>query len=462
MGYENKSREFREKLAGRVRGKVLLPGEPGYEDARALWNGAITEKPAVIVLAEDVADVQATVRTASLVGLQFSVKGGGHDWAGRSLNQGGVVLSLQKLKKIVIDVTKKVAVVQGGITAGELIAAAEPHGLVAVTGTVGAVGFAGLTLGGGYGPLGPSHGLAADNLMSAEVVLASGEVVVASNNENADLFWAIRGGGGNFGVVTTLHVRLHDAKPLLSGMILFPWEVAESVFKGYSAIMDNAPDELAMFAGMLPADDGSPALFLLPAWNGDIAEGQKHIDAIKKLGNPFFADVKQIKYTEFLAIFDPHIGNGLHYAVQTRWLPQFDAHAITEVIKASDNRTSPLSFINIHHFHGAEARISLANTAFGIRKPHFMMEFIAAWNPDDAAHSHAHQRWASKLSNNIADEAYPGGYANLLGPDEHLQIGHAFGTNLPRLQALKNKYDKHNFFKGIAIPQKLTINSFIG
>jgi FAD/FMN-containing dehydrogenase len=454
MSTKDKFEEFRKEIAGKITGKVLIAGEPGYEAARELWNGAVKYRPRVIVLADNINDIQIMLRFAALFEVPFSVKGGGHDWAGRSLNNSGVVLSLQNFRNVEIDVKRKVAIVQGGATAGELIAAAEAQSLVAVTGTVGAVGFAGLTLGGGYGPLGPSYGLAADNLLSAEIVLATGEVVTASDTHNPDLYWAIRGGGGNFGVVTTLHIRLHDAKPLLSGMILFPWEEAETVLEGYAAIMDNAPDELAMFAGMLPANDGSPTLFLLPAWNGDVIEGQKHIDAIKKLGNPFFADVKQIKYTEFLAIFDPHIGNGLHYSIQTRWLPKFDTHAILEVITASNNRTSPLSFINIHHFHGAETRVPLPDTAFGIREAHFMMEFIATWDANDASNSAAHEQWAHDVSNSIAAQAFPGGYANLLGPDEHSQIEHAFGINLPRLQAIKQKYDKHNIFKGISIPPK--------
>jgi hypothetical protein len=452
MNYTDQETIIKE-LQQSLKGKVLLPQNDDYEQARQLWNGAVKLKPAIIILPETVKDVQAAVKFAGVHQLPFSVRGGGHDWAGRALNEGGVMINLQKLTNIYIDPVKKIATVQGGISGGELIAAAEPYGLVAVTGLSSVVGFTGLTLGGGYGPLSPAYGLAIDNLLSAEIVLADGTVVTASDTEHPDLFWAIRGGGGNFGVVTSLSVRLHTALPLLTGVVMFPWTEAETVLKGYAGMMASAPDELAIYAGMMPAPDGSPILSLVPVWHGDEAEGEKQIAAIRQLGTPFMVQVAPMKYSNFLDLFDAHIVNGNHYTVQTRWLSELNDDAILTMIKSINERSSSLSFINILHFHGASSRVPLADTAFGNRKPHFMMQCIAAWNPEDAGNSTLHEKWVRNLSDSMIKHALPGGYANLLGPDEHEQIAHAYGSNLSRLQKVKHDYDPENFFKGISIPR---------
>lgn len=441
-----------QELQQLLKGKVLLPQDEAYEEARAIWNGAIKHKPAVIIFPETVEDVQIAVHFANKQQLPFSVRGGGHDWAGRALNDGGVTINLRKLKNISVDTDKKIAVVQGGATGGELIAAIEPHGLVTVTGSIGVVGFAGLALGGGYGPLSPSYGLAADNLLSAEIVLADGTLVTASETEHPDLFWAIRGGGGNFGVVTALSVRLHTAKPMLAGLIIYPLTEAETVLKGYAAMMPSAPDELALFAGIMPAPDGSPALFLTPVWHGDPAEGEKQITTIKQLGTPFMIHIAPMKFGDLLSMFDAHIVNGNHYALQNRWLADLDDETIAIMLQGIDERTSPFSFINIHHFHGASTRVPLADTAFGTRKRHFMVEVISAWGPEDAVNDTLHEQWARNLSSKLTKKAFPGGYINLLGPEEQEQIAHAYGANLSSLQQVKQQYDPGNFFKGIAIP----------
>ncbi|MEN0054397.1 MAG: FAD-binding oxidoreductase [Mucilaginibacter sp.] len=442
-----------QELQSSLKGQLLLPENENYEQARQLWNGAVKHKPAVIILPETVEDVQAAINFATAQQLPFSVRGGGHDWAGRSLNEGGVVINLQKLKNIYIDPAEKVAIVQGGITGAELIAAAEPHGLVAVTGSIGVVGFTGLTLGGGYGPLSPSFGLAVDNVLSAEIVLADGSVITASETEHADLFWAIRGGGGNFGVVVSMTVRLHTVRPLLTGLIMFPWSEAETVFKAYARIMPTAPDELALFAGMMHTPDGNPAMFLNPVWYGDEAKGEEQMSALKQLGNPFMVQVAPMKYSDLLGMFDAHVVNGLHYTAQTRSLAELDDDAIAAIIKSVAEVTSPLSLINIHHFHGAPSRVPLNSTAFGLRKSHFMMEFISAYAPEDVANDAAHRQWAHNLSASVSKQAIPGGYPNILGPDEHEQIAQSYGTNLTKLQQIKHQYDPTNLFKGISIPR---------
>ena len=453
MNYTTQKQSAIERLKYLMTGDIVQPGSANYERFRKIWSGAITDQPAAIALPETAEDVQTAVKWAGYHRIPLSVLGGGHDWAGRGLNDGGLVLNLQKLKSIEIDPAERTAVVGGGITGRELIAAADPFGLVAVTGSCGSVGLAGWALGGGYGLLSSSYGLGVDNLLSADLVLADGSLVKANENENPDLFWAIRGGGGNFGVVTSMTIRLHPAKPLLAGMILFAWSEAETVLKGYAALMEAAPDQLSMLAGLIPGPDGIPLFFLVPAWNGDIATGEKYIAALKQLGTPVMEQVSQMKYFELLGMFDPHIVNGRHYDIQTRWLPRLDSDSISAIVKAGANRSSPLTLLNMHPFHGAPTRVPLSDTAFGLRAPHFLVEIITTWEPMDGANSATHRRWASDLSENLAKNALPGGYPNFLVPDQHSQIARAYGDNLSRLQNVKKAYDKENFFKAIPIPR---------
>jgi len=238
-------------------GKVALPGEDSYLQARQIYNGVVEYQPALCALCETVADVQAAVRVAREHNLGLSVRGGGHDWAGRSLRDRGLVIDLSKMRRVEVDVKAQVATAEGGATAGDLVAAAAPHNLVGVTGTASGVGMAGLTLGGGYGPLTPQFGLALDNLLGAEIVLGDGRKVNADAFENAELYWALRGGGGNFGVVTSMRIRLHPLRELLAGIILFPWSEAKSVLHGYADIAASAGDEFAVITNILSGPDGT-------------------------------------------------------------------------------------------------------------------------------------------------------------------------------------------------------------
>src|SRR6516225_6558631 len=233
-----------------------------YDDVRQVWNGAIDHQPAVFALCETVEDVQAAVQIARRYDFPLSVRGGGHDWAGRALRHGGLVLDLSRMRQVDVDAAGPVATVAGGAIASDVSGAARPYGLAAVTGNVGAVGMAGFLLAGGYGPLTTRFGLAVDNLLGAEVVLADGRRVWADATQNSDLFWCLREGGGNFAVVTSMRVRLHPVTEILAGFILFPWTEAEKVLRGHEEIMSSAPDELSVLAGELTGPNGRPALFL--------------------------------------------------------------------------------------------------------------------------------------------------------------------------------------------------------
>ena len=434
-----------------LRERTVLPADKAYAGARRIWNGAVSRFPAVFALCETVEDVRAAVWAARTNGLPLSVRGGGHDWAGRALRENGLVIDLSGMRHVEIDAAAQVATVAGGARGMDVVAAAAAHGLTAVTGHCGAVGMAGLTLGGGYGPLTPRLGLALDNLLGADIMLANCTRVTASADEHPDLFWALRGGGGNFGVVTSMRVRLHPIEKVLSGTIIFPWAEAETVLRRYGDMIETAPDELAVMAGILPGPEGAPVLCLSPTWSGEMARGEAVMQDLQRLGTPMRAQIMPMTYGELLGMYDAHVVDGRHYAVETRWLPKLTPDAISSIVAAGGKRTSPFTMIALHHFHGAATRVPENATAFGLRKNHFLVEIIAAWEPgltDDGA---THRQWAKNLGQNLAPAALPGGYANLLGPDAWDQIIFAYGSNISRLQHVKQRFDPEGVFTS-AIP----------
>ncbi|HSS25765.1 MAG TPA: FAD-binding oxidoreductase [Mycobacterium sp.] len=421
-----------------------------YERSRRIWNGAVGHAPALIVRPETAGEVQTAVAAARRHGLPLSVRGGGHDWAGRSLRDGGLVIDLSQMRQVAVDSRERIATVQGGATAGDVVVAAQPHGLAAATGTTGGVGMAGLTLGGGYGPLNGRFGLAVDNLLGAEVVLADGRRVTAKPDREPDLFWALRGGGGNFGVVTSMRVRLHPVSDVLAGFIVYPWAQATDVWKQLNVILADGPDEMTVQTGILPGPDGTPAVFLSPVWSGDLTRGGSVIDELLRLGTPLDSQVAAMSYADMLSLFDAQIVTGRHYALRTRTVAKYTPEVIAALVEAGESQTSVLSGIFIHHFHGAASRIPIDATAFGIRRAHYVVEILAAWQPDQDGTRH--RRWANTVAANLAEHALPGGYANLLGPDDHEQIAHAYGGNATLLRAAKKHLDPDGVFSAIPLP----------
>lgn len=441
-----------DRLRSAMQGSVVLPGDDAYGRVREISNCAVKHQPALFAMCETVQDVQAAVDTAREYNLRLSVRGGGHDWVGRALRDGGLVIDLSRMRRVEVDTTARVATVEGGATAGDLIGTTEAHGLIAATGMAGVVGMAGLTLGGGYGPLTPRCGLALDNLLGAEVVLADGRLVTANASENPDLFWALRGGGGNFGVVTSMRVRLHAIDKPLYGPIVFPWSQAESVLHGFNEVMASAPDELAMTAGVSFGPDGKPVISLVPTWSGEPALGEQIVAEIQKLGTPLVAKVEPTPYAETLRRGDELFANVRRYALRTRWQAAITARSIAEIIAAANECPSTLSMITLQSFHGAAARVPLDSTAFGLRQQHFMVLIVAAWKQDDDGRKTA--EWARSLTKALAPDSLPGGYANLLGPRDHEQILSAYGSNAARLQEIKQRLDPEGMFlSAIPLPQ---------
>ena len=449
----SESRAARE-LRSVMQGRVVSRGDDDYLQTRQIWNGAVQHQPTLIAVCETSSDVQAAVRSALEHEYPLSVRGGGHDWAGRALRHNGLVIDLSHMRQVDVDPVARVATIQGGATAIDVISAAAPHGQVAATGNCGTVGMVGLTTGGGYGPLTPRYGLALDNLLSAEVVLADGRLVHCDEQENPDLFWAIRGGGGNFGVITSMRVQVHPIQQVLGGMMLFPWPQAESVLAGYAESIADAPDKLSILSGVLPAPDGSPVAVLAPMWSGEVKQGEAWISRLRQLGTPVMDTIGPMNYGSWLGMFEAAAPVGRHYAAKNRSLAKLTPAVTSALVAGGQQRSSPLSGIILHDFRGAATRVPLAATAFGLRKEHFMVEIIAAWEPTAENDGDKHREWARDLSESLAPHALPGGYPNMIGPDDHEQTAHAYGANAGRMQQLKRLFDPEGVFtSALSLPR---------
>jgi hypothetical protein len=435
------------ELRASMRGAVLVPTDAPYDGARRIWNGVVDRQPAVIARCTQAQDVVVAVRVAREHGLPLSVRGGGHDWAGRSLRDGGVLIDMSSMRGVTVHTDTLRAEVQGGATSGDLVGATTPHGLVPVTGTIRQVGMAGITMGGGYGLLNGCYGLALDNLLAADLVLADGSRVTASTDENPDLFWAIRGGGGNFGVVTGLRYRLYPVSSILAGMVLYPHAEGPDVLRRYRELVADSPDELSVITGFFGGPDGEPVAILMPAWNGDRAVGERIFDGFLKWGHPVSVQLGPMTLPEVLALLDEHIVDGLHNETRNHWMSTVDDEAIDLLVTGAAHLTSPYSALAIHQFHGASSRVPAADTAWALRRDHLLLEIISTWDPDDDATPH--RRWAREMREVIAPHALPGGYPNLLGPDETDRVLLAFGANAPRLLELKRRYDPDGVFTAV-------------
>jgi FAD/FMN-containing dehydrogenase len=441
-----------DELRGMISGGIALPSDKSYEAARHIFNRAIPHRPAVMVFCLSTLDVEAAVQVARRHGIPLSVRGGGHHWAGAALCPGGLVIDLSRMRQVIVDPDSGVATVAGGARVKDVAAAAGIHRLVAALGNCGTVGVAGLTLGGGYGPLSGLYGLAADNLLAAEVVLADGRRVMTGPDEEPELFWAIRGGGGNFGVVTSMRIKLHETRHLLAGSIVYPWSEAEPVLRRYTAFAASMPDELGVPVAMVSGLDGQPTITLVPLWNGEKLQGERAMDYLQALGKPQIAQCEPMTYAEMLAPYDALLAKAdvCHWEIRTRSLRALTPGAIDAIAKAVARKTSPHSVVNWHHFHGAATRIAADATAFGVRQEHFMLEIIAGWEPDGSDGA-VHRQWAHDLWEGLAPFSLPGGYANQLAPHDREQAREAYGCNGARLRSLKRRFDPDGVFSS-AIP----------
>jgi len=391
-------------------------------------------------------DVQLAIRVARDCGLPLSVRGGGHGWVGRALC-GGIVIDLSGMNGVSVDTHHRSAMNSGGARACDVAAATDPLHVAAVTGTCGAVGMAGLTLGGGYGPLIGRFGLALDNLMAAQVVLADGRVVVASPDDDEELFWALRGGGGNFGVVTAMRYRLHRLPSVQTGLVIYPFVEAKAVLEGCADIAASSPEDLTVELGCGGGPDGKPVVFVHPTWCGLAADGEARVAQFLKLGTLLAGNLEAMSYGISLSLYDPFIVNGQRVFMDTCWLPALDSASIDVFVDAMATAASPGCAVFTHEFRGAASRVPPEATAFGLRRDHVVVEILASFTDrSDQEEEHRHRQWARATRQAFAPMAFPGGYPNFLTGDDPDRVAKSYGANAGGLIAAKQRYDPDNVF----------------
>jgi len=438
------------RLKAQLPGRVSVPGTDRYAMATTIWAKSDCT-PRAIVHCQTAEDVRAAIRAARSCDLPLSVRGGGHDWAGRALCD-GFVIDLSGMNRVDLYLENCTARIGGGTRANALLDAIEPFDLAAVTGSCGPVGMAGLILGGGYGPLIGRFGLALDNLRSAEVVLADGRIVTAMHDREQELFWALRGGGGNFGVVTDLHLQLHYLSSVRSGMLVYPFAEARTVLQGCIELAATAPEELTLQLGMVTGADGEAVVLVLPTWCGSATEGEARLGPFQRLGTLLAGAAEAVSYKTSLAAFDPYIVNGQRTFMETCWLPALDGDSISPFIEAMKHAISPGCALFTHEFKGAACHVPANATAFRLRRDHLLIEILAttvegAGEPDQQQH----REWARNARRAFDAIALPGGYPNLLAPSDAERAAHSFGANADRLIRAKRHYDPDNVFRS-AIP----------
>ena len=428
-----------------------MPGDKRYAAATAIWAKPTGRMPRAVVHCRTSQDVQLAILAARDCDLPLSVRGGGHDWAGRALCE-GIVIDLSNMNGVVVSSDNRTAEIAGGARAADVLAVTDPRGLAAVTGSCGAVGMAGLTLGGGYGALIGRFGLALDNLLTAEVVLADGRIVTADDDQEEELFWALRGGGGNFGVVTEMHHRVHDLPNVLSGMLVYPFSEAKAVLERCADIAASLPEELTFQLAFVAGPDGTPVVLIVPTWCGVPGQGDARLAPFLKLGTLLDSSVDAVRYGTSVAAFDAYIVNGQRTFMKTCWLPALDSASIDAFIHAMEAAVSPGCAIITHEFRGAAARVGAKATAFGLRRDHVLVEILAAFaDRSDPLEEERHRGWVRATLQGFDAVALPGGYPNLLAATDVERAAKSYGGNAGRLIDAKRHYDPDNVFRS-AIP----------
>jgi FAD/FMN-containing dehydrogenase len=429
-------------------GQLLQPADTGYDEWRRVHNGLIDKHPAAIARCHGVADVVDGVKLARTRGLNVAVRGGGHNVAGHGTIDHGLLIDLSPMKGIHVDVRARTARAQGGVLWKELNRETQIHGLATTGGVVGSTGIAGLTLGGGIGWLMPKYGLALDNLRSADLVMADGRVLHASTDENADLFWAIRGGGGNFGIAASLEYNLHSVGPVITGgVVAHPLARALDVLKFFRDRCADLPDEMMLVAGLQTAPDGSNAKLvgLVASHAGSLSDGEAAVRPLKAFGPPVMDALGPIPYCTLNNMLDPAFPKGAFNYWKAQFLADLSDEAIRTIVTSFEACPSPMSHIIIEHLHGAASRVPVANTACTLRTTGFNVVIISQWtSADDTERGIA---WARNTFAALTPYLAPMRYVNYLENDAVDPAVVAYGPNLERLRALKTKWDPDNFFR---------------
>jgi FAD binding domain/Berberine and berberine like len=432
-------RDFRTSLHG----EVILPDDNGYDSARRVWNGMIDHYPALIIRCANRADVTHAVEFARLQQLPVAVRGGGHSVSGMSVCDGGIVIDLSQMKGIRVDPLTCTARAEAGLTLGEFVREIQPFGLLTTTGTVAGTGLSGLTLGSGLGWFMGKYGLTIDNLLSVDIVTADGQVKRASATEHADLFWGVRGGGGNFGIVTAFEFQLHPVGPVLAGKVVYPMSRAREVLRFYREYTSSVPDELTAYAALMTTPDGVPAIAINLCFCGSLDAGERLVEPVRKFGSPLVDLIRPKPYLKVVTSAGAPASAGRNYYEKARTLKGLSDEAIETIADYGAASTSPYSLVLIQHVHGAASRVSPTETAFALREESYVISMLAAW---DGGEAERHIAWARACWRALLPFASSGVYVNFLGNEGEERVRAAYSVNYERLVALKNTYDPTNFF----------------
>ncbi|MEY4546538.1 MAG: hypothetical protein RL685_2733 [Pseudomonadota bacterium] len=430
-----------------LRGELIAPGHDAYDQARRVWNGHIERFPALIARCAGAADVQHAVRFAREHDLLLSVRGGGHSAPGYGTNDGGLVIDLSRQQGIRVDPRASTVQVQGGVLWRDLDEEAQAFGLATTGGMVSSTGVGGLTLGGGLGWLMGKYGLTVDNLLAADVVTADGQLRRASEREHPDLFWALRGGGGNFGVVTSLELRLHPVSAVLGGMLVYPLNQAREVLRFYRDFCRELPDEAEAHVALLTGSDGIPVLALMLGYNGSFTQGERVLAPARGFGRPLADLIAVMPYAVRQRLMDePNARHGLHRYWRSAFIDVLSDELIECLCDAAATFVSPLSALLLFYLHGAATRVPAEETAFAARRAQWDFDVISQWTSDVDAGEQI--QWVRNVWKVVTPFVKGSAYVNHLSPDDRVEkVRASFAVNHARLRAVKGTYDPNNLFR---------------
>ena len=442
-------------LATKVQGEILTADSPGFDKVRVVWNAMIDRKPALIARCKSADDVVACVKFATQHDLLVAVRGGGHNIAGNAVCEGGLLIDLSLMRAVKVDAAKQTAHVEGGALLGDFDQAAQAHGLATPLGINSTTGVAGLTLGGGFGWLSRKHGLTIDNLLSATVVTAAGETLTANEQENPDLHWALRGGGGNFGVVTSFEYRLHAiGTEVLSGLIVHPLAQARKVLEFYREFTAKAPDELGVWFVMRKAPPlpflpeswhGKEILALAACYTGDLETGKKALQPLRSFGQPIADVIGPTPYVGWQQVLDPLLTPGMRNYWKSHEFMDLPDALIDTLVDFAGRLPDPMTEIAFAQLGGAIGRVPNAATAYSHREARYLVNLHGRW--DAAANDSRCIGWARDLFKACAPFSTGAVYVNFLTADEEDRVKMAYGANYTRLASIKKKFDPTNLFR---------------
>jgi FAD/FMN-containing dehydrogenase len=443
-----------EKVKGAIKGRVLGPDDSGYDEVRQIWNAMIDRRPAAIVQPADAGDVAPAIKFARDHGLEISIRGAGHNIAGNAVCNGGVMIDFSNMRNVRVDAGKKRVYVDPGATLADVDESTQKHALATPVGINSTTGIAGLTLGGGFGWLTRKHGMTVDNLVSVDVVTADGKKLRASENDNHDLFWAIRGGGGNFGAVTEFEFALHPVGPeILAGLIVFPFAQAKQVLTHYRQFANSAPEELSVWVVLrqapplpfLPQHVHGKEVVVLPIfYAGEVGEGQKLIERLRTFGDVLGEHIGAQRYTEWQKAFDPLLARGARNYWKSHNFTELSDGALDAIIEYAGKLPSPQCEIFIGHIAGAANRVAPDAMAYAHRDAKFVLNVHGRW--DSPAQDNDCIEWARAFFTASAPYASAGAYVNFMTEEEGNRVAAAYGSNYARLVQIKKRYDPGNVF----------------